>query len=173
MAAAAFELCLNRGVTGSDRTFDALEAIVCGGLLIGILDALDAVIFFGTQGTSAVGVYQFVASGLLGPPAFAGGVPVALLGLLIHFVIAFVATAVYVVAVPYWPTLAQRPFVWGPMYGIGVYIVMNFVVLPLSAAPPSPLSAAAVLNGFIGHAVLVGLPVALIARRTRRSPLIS
>jgi hypothetical protein len=49
--------------------------------------------------------------------------------------------------------------------GIAVFIVMNFVVLPHTAVVKSPLSLPLLLNGVLAHALFVGLPIALAARR--------
>ncbi len=58
---------------------------------------------------------------------------------------------------------------WGTIYGVAAYFVMNFVVIPLSAAPKVPFSLAPLLNGVVGHALLVGLPIALFARRSAKA----
>jgi hypothetical protein len=44
---------------------------------------------------------------------------------------------------------------------------MNYVVMPLSAAPQLPFALAPFINGVAGHAAFVGLPIALNARRVR------
>ncbi len=142
----------------------AWETMVYGGLAAGVLDFFDAVVFNALRGTSAVRVWQFVASGLLGRAAFNGGMKTALLGVLLHFMIAFILAAIYYVACRLWPTLLRRSEWWGIIYGVAVYVVMNFVVLPLSAAPPLGFKLSPALNGVIGHALLVGLPIALAAR---------
>ncbi len=54
---------------------------------------------------------------------------------------------------------------WGLAFGVGVFLVMNLMVIPLSRIPASVPSLPLVLNGVIGHALLVGLPIALAARR--------
>lgn len=58
------------------------------------------------------------------------------------------------------------------LYGLVVYAVMNFIVLPLSAAPPRNAPAGAVLlNGLLIHVFGVGLPSALSAAWvSRREP---
>ena len=53
----------------------------------------------------------------------------------------------------------------GTIYGAAVFIVMNFVVLPHAAVVKSPLSLPLLLKGVLGHALFVGLPIALAARR--------
>ena len=63
------------------------------------------------------------------------------------------------------PMLSREPVMWGTIYGAAVFIVMNFVVLPHTAVVQSPLFLPLLLNGVLGHAFFVGLPIALAARR--------
>ncbi len=64
----------------------SMKAVLVGGALVGVLDGLDAVVALKVLvGLGPIKIYQFVASGLLGPTAFAGGGATALLGLFIHF----------------------------------------------------------------------------------------
>jgi hypothetical protein len=141
------------------------RAILLGGLAAGILDLTYAVVVSRLlRGTSAVRVFQSVASGLLGEDAYEGGGATAALGVFLHFVIAFGAAFVYVAASRRLPSLVQRPFLWGALYGMAVYLFMNFVVLPLSAFPHELSYPPAVLaRGLAGHIVCVGLPIALAA----------
>lgn len=143
----------------------APRAILLGGLVVGALDALDAVIFFGLRGAKPIAVFQSIASGLLGRAAFRGGLGTALLGACLHFFIATVVVLVYYVASTRLRILVRHPVVCGIAYGIAVYVVMNRVVVPLSAAasggtPPLPVLA----NGLLIHMFGVGLPSALFAR---------
>lgn len=142
------------------------KAILWGGLAAGVLDAVDGAVAFGTQGLNPIQVLQYIASGCLGQRAFTGGLATAGLGALLHFFIAFVVAAVYVLACPRLPAIKPRPFLYGPLYGAGVYFFMNYLVLPLSAVAPSPFKFGLFLNGVIGHALFVGLPIAWFARRT-------
>jgi len=142
------------------------RAIVVGGLAAGLLDLVDALVAYKLAfGMSPVVIYQFVASGLLGKAAYTGGLPAALLGLAIHFLIAFTAATVFVLASERVPQLRRDAVGWGLAFGLAVFAVMNFVVIPLSrigaSTPPLPL----IVNGLLGHAFLVGLPIALAARR--------
>jgi len=142
------------------------RAILRAGLIAGGLDALDGVVAFGlVLGMSPLQVLQYIASGLLGRAAFSGGLPVAALGGVLHFLIAFVAAAVYVGASLRFSPLTEYPVALGAVYGVGVYLFMNFVVLPLSAVPPSAFSLVLFLNGIVGHALFVGVPIAWAARR--------
>lgn len=147
----------------------ALETILYGGLVVGALDALDAMIFFGLWNSSSPkGIFQYIASALLGRASFSGGFATILLGVLLHFLIATILTAIYYCASLYLPMLIRRALVWGPIYGVAAHFVMNFVVTPLSAAPKTRYSVPVMLNGVIGHALLIGLPIALITRWSAR-----
>jgi hypothetical protein len=141
----------------------AVQAVLLGTLVVGTLDILDAFIFFGLRGAGPVRILQSIAAGLLGRDAFQGGAGTAVLGLFLHFVIALVVVALYVGVSRRIPVLALRPFVCGPLYGVAVYLFMNFVVLPMSAAAPGAKTLAVVANGVIIHMLGVGLPSALVA----------
>lgn len=142
------------------------KAILFGGLAAGVLDAADAMVAFKlVLGFDPIPIYQFVASGMLGPSAFQGGVTTALLGLAIHFLIAFTAAAVFVLVAKRVERLRSSFVPSGLAFGVAVWAFMNLFVIPLSKIPPSPFSLPLFLNGVIGHAVLVGLPIAYFAHR--------
>jgi hypothetical protein len=141
------------------------RAILYGTAVVGTLDALDAVIYFGLRGVAPVRVFQGIASGLLGRASFEGGLPTAVLGLALHFFIAFAIVAAYYLASRRLPLLRRRPILCGIAYGIGVYIFMNCVVLPLSAIGWPRFSTASLVNGLLIHVFGVGLPSALFAAR--------
>jgi hypothetical protein len=144
----------------------ALRGVLIGGGIAATLDIVYAFVMSAQAGRSPTWVLQFVASGLLGAESFESGMPAATLGLLAHFGILLAAAALYYAASQRLPLLRQRAVICGLLFGVGVYLFMNFVVLPLSAVPyklaytPSRLA-----QGFVSHAVLVGLPIALAIRR--------
>lgn len=156
----------------------AFETIVYGGIAIGVLDFIDASIFFPLYyGISFVDVWHGPASGVLGREASrAGGLNTALLGILLHFCVAFSIAAVYWLFSRSLPILIRHPVIAGLLFGVAAHFVMQYVVIPLSAIGrvPSWPPTGALLNSLIGHAFLVGLPVALIAawsaRRRRPVP---
>jgi hypothetical protein len=143
-----------------------LGKIIAGaGLLIGVLDISDAFIFYGLHGVPLPRVLQGIASGFLGRAAFAQGHRSALLGLVLHFLIAFAVATIYLLASRRLP-LSRHPLPFGTLYGVAVYVVMNYVVLPLSKVVPKPhFSPVPFVNGVAALIVCVGIPVALIARR--------
>jgi hypothetical protein len=142
-----------------------LKAIALGGLAAGVLDAVDALVAFKlVLGFDPTPIYQFVASGALGPSAFSGGAATALLGLGFHFLIAFSAAAAFVLASLRLPVLRQRPALAGGAFGVSVYAFMNYLVLPLSLVGPASFSLPLFVNGVFGHALFVGVPIAYAAR---------
>lgn len=146
------------------------RAILYGGLTVGGLDLLDALIFFYVRsGAMPMGILHSIAAGLLGPAdARAGGVATAILGFALHFAIAFIIVTVYVVASRYLPVLRSRYVLCGLSYGVVAYFVMTYVVVPLSNARSGGVTPWPVfLNGLLIHAFGVGLPAAWFASRIR------
>jgi hypothetical protein len=141
------------------------RALIVGTLAIGTLDIADAFIFFGLRGVGPVRILQSIAAGLLGRDAFTGGAGTAILGACLHFFIAFCIAATYLFASRRLAFLREHPLVCGPVYGIAVYLVMNLVVLPLSAAGGGFPSGAVLANGVLIHIFGVGLPASIIASR--------
>ena len=141
-------------------------AILWAGLIAGALDLTAAIITNTLRGSTPVRVMQSVASGLLGEESYQGGLKTAALGVLLHFVIAFGAAAVFYAASRKLRFLLRRPVVWGLVYGVLVYFFMSRVVLPLSAFPhrgAPRLSSVAI--GLVVHMLCVGLPISLAVRR--------
>ena len=139
-------------------------------LIAGTLDIVYAVAFsYFRSGTSPSRLLQSVAYGALGREAYNGGAATAALGLGFHFLIAFTITAIFFAAASRYRSLTRRPVITGSLFGIVVYLVMNFVVMPLSRIGPRPLPAAIVMvTGVLVHMFLIGVPIAWGARRAFR-----
>jgi hypothetical protein len=144
----------------------ALWKVIAGAtLLVGTLDISDAFIFYGLRGVTPTRILQGIASGVLGRAAFGMGHRSALLGLFFHFFIAFSATTVFLLASHKLP-VARHPFLYGTLFGVALYLVMNYIVLPLSQIglrPTPPLIP--LINGVAALIVCIGIPLAFIARR--------
>lgn len=141
------------------------RAIALGGLTVGSLDALDAALFFEPRGVPLDRIFRGIAGGLLGrEAAMAGGTAMLLLGIVLHFTVATGIVTVLVLAARRRPALVRRPLVVGPIYGMLAWLVMNFVVIPLSAIGPRIPPTPAVINGLLIHMAGVGIPAALFAR---------
>jgi hypothetical protein len=142
----------------------AVRAIAITGLIVGVMDITSAFILAITRGSTVMRLLQFVASGLIGPKAFAGGTATALLGLGLHFVIAFAVVAVFYAASCRLAFLRERPVLAGVVYGAFVFGVMNLIVLPLSAAKPRHSLTGDLIQIGI-HMFIIGLPTSLLVRR--------
>jgi hypothetical protein len=145
-----------------------LETILLGGGIAGVLDISDAVVVTLLLGGRPLRMLQGIASGLLGPRAFEGGLATSALGLGLHFFIALSAAAVFLAATRIWPWLLRRPIASGVAFGLCVWAFMRFVVIPLSLVRmghPGPLLVA---NQLFIHAFGVGVPIAWFAARSAR-----
>jgi hypothetical protein len=148
------------------------RAILTAGLVVGVLDISSAFVIWWQRGVGAPRGLQGIAAGLLGGSAFDGGLATAGLGLALHFFVAFVVVSVFYLASRKIGFLTNHPFVSGVLYGIGVYLVMYWFVLPTTF----PTFRHRVWNELIAvaiHISLIGLPCALIvsrySQRTRQS----
>jgi len=140
--------------------------VFLGGLVAGTFDITYACIFwFLKRGVAPTRVLQSVASGLLDGASFTGGARTALLGLALHYFIAMSMAVTYYLVARRWSELWQRPWLYGPLYGVLLYGIMNYIVVPLSAANPGSRDLAWVLLSIAVHAFLIGTPCALFARR--------
>jgi hypothetical protein len=144
-----------RGVTSS---------LLLGAFTVGVLDALDAVVFFGLRDVAPIRIFQSIASGLLGRAAFTGGLGVAVLGAALHLLNATLIVSVCYLIGTRWRRLLSTPLLAGPVYGLIAYTVMNYVVIPLSAARPAPFAWPVFLNGIGIHMLGVGIPSVIAAR---------
>ncbi|MCE9576099.1 MAG: hypothetical protein K8W52_23305 [Deltaproteobacteria bacterium] len=147
----------------------AVRAILLGGAIAGLLDITYACVHSAiASGATPTQVLHSVAAGAIGRDAAkAGGVPTAALGLALHFFIALSMAACFVGATRVEPRLNRWPVLAGLVYGRGLYVVMNYVVVPLSAigavfhAPTGQFFYGALVT----HTLFVGIPIALCARR--------
>ncbi len=143
----------------------ARHVILLGGIVAALLDiALAMTFWWFYNGASPLVILQSIAAGLLGKDSFAGGLGTVALGAFLHVFIACVMAAVYFVGCLRWSVLYQRPIFFGAVYGVGLYLAMSYVVLPLSNASPLPFIPSWFLASVLSHVVLVGIPIALVAR---------
>lgn len=143
--------------------------VVAGGLVAGALDITFACTYWAlARDVPAERILQSVASGVLGKASYEGGGATALLGLALHFFITLAMSAAYYAVSRRLPALWQRPLAMGAAYGLLLYGVMNFVVVPLSnAAVSAPALNLWTFAGIAAHVLLVGVPIALCVRRAR------
>ena len=146
------------------KNSEAFRAILTAGLVVGVLDISSAFVIWWQRGVALQHGLQGIAAGLLGGSAFDGGLVTAGLGLALHFFVAFVVVSVFYLASRKIEFLIIHPVVSGVLYGIAVYIVMYWFVLP-TAFPTFRHRLWNELLAVAIHISLIGLPCALIVRR--------
>jgi len=145
-------------------------AICWIGLVAGTLDITENLVFNHFRGISPWRVFQYIASGLIGMKSFQSGWALVWLGVTIHYAIAFAWTGIFFISALKFPTLTRRPIISGVIYGLIVYLVMNFTVLPLSKVPhpPAATTIASRVNAVLALIFCIGLPISLFTRQTSR-----
>lgn len=143
--------------------------VVAGGLVAGTLDIVYACVFWALKaGVPPRRIFQSVAAGVLGRASFAGGARTAALGLVLHFSIAMSMSVAYFAVASRYGALHRRPMLYGAAYGLLLYGIMNYVVVPLSAAASGSTDTLWVTLSIAVHMFLIGIPIALAARRAHR-----
>src|SRR6202008_3076945 len=140
--------------------------VLLGGLVAGTFDITYACTFwYLKRDVLPTRVFQSVASGLLGDASFTGGSRTAGLGLVLLYFIATSMAVTYYLFARRWAELWRRPWVYGPLYGVLLYGIMNYIVVPLSAANPGSRNVVGVVLSIPVHAFLIATPIALFTRR--------
>ena len=144
------------------------------GLIAGTLDISENLIFNAFRHITPTMVFQYIASGLTGPWAFRAGAASVVVGVAIHYSIALVWTVVYWLASRRVPVVIRRPVMSGLVYGGAVYVVMNWVVLPLTRVPRAhaAMSLASRISGVLALLFCIGVTIAVLVQREalRRVP---
>lgn len=147
-------------------TRTALGWVLFGGFVAGALDFAFATTFWALQGVTPQRVWQSVAAGLLGKSSFDGGTATALFGVALHYLIATTMSLGYALPARRLDALRRHPWPLGALYGLLLYAVMTYLVVPLSAAPAGGGGNRLwVACSVLAHVVLVGWPCAWAARR--------
>ena len=145
-----------------------LRSIALGGIIIGIVHLIiqEWLVFSLLEKNPFIIVLQYIASAALGNVSFEGGIATALLGVLFHLFTSFVIAGVFILSADRIPLLRRYTFAGSLLYAFGAFIVMNLIVLPLSAAPPLPApTMPQLIELIIEHLVVIGLPLGILVRQ--------
>ena len=142
--------------------------ILIGTLLAGTLDILAAIGLTLFYGGDPMRMLRGVAAGPF-PGATEWGTGGSLLGLAVHFTLMAIMVTLFVLAAARLRRLWEQPLLWGTLYGLATYVVMNLLVVPLRWPERFPPSTRAIITQLFCHIVLVGIPIALVAARHFRS----
>jgi hypothetical protein len=150
------------------------KPIAVATLVAGTLDIASAIILTLLHGKSVTGMLQGVASGPFGAWPHASGWLGAMAGLMVHFAIMAVMAAAFAVVARGLPRLRERWLAYGAGYGVLLYLVMYWIVLPLRfpGAGGASGGVGGILIPLAIHILLVGIPIAAIIGKSsvQRSP---
>ena len=136
-------------------------AILLGGLIAGTVDTGAAVLI---SGKDALFILKFIAAGLIGKTALQGGAGTAALGLALQWAMSLIIAGIYVLASLRLGWLRRAWIQWGLAYGVAVFVVMNYVVRPLSAIGGIPHFTVSSFGQNLAAMLIFGLIVAFFAQ---------
>jgi hypothetical protein len=160
---------MSASLASMPRPIDWFQVFL-GGLLIAAGDIAFAItVWFSWDAAGFIRVFQTIAVGVLGKASLEGGVPAAMLGAVLHVFMATMFVVACTLVARRVPALLRKPFMYGPPYGVLLYIIMNFVVMPLSrvGASPSFKHLDTIAMSVVAH-MLFGTICMLFARRALR-----
>jgi hypothetical protein len=132
-------------------------------LVAGTLDILSAFVFAGMNGKGPLTVLGGVATGPFGDAMANSGWTSAAVGLGVHFGIMALQVATFMLLAAWQPGILQTRVVTGVLYGLAVYVVMYWVVLPIRWPDAFPANALRhIPTALFAHICCAGLPIALI-----------
>jgi|SRR6185437_15289827 len=139
-----------------------VRAIVAGGLIAGTVDIGAAALI---SHFSPATIMRFIAGGMLGKAALHGGPQASLIGLGLQWAMSLLIAAIFVAAALRGRWMLHHPVIAGLGYGAGVFFVMNYIVVPLSAWHRWPAFGLISFAENMLAMLLFGLIVAFCARR--------
>lgn len=97
---------------------------------------------------------------------FLGGAGTPALGFVIHLVIAWLIAAAFYLTVANLALLRSNLPLGGLLYGIVLFFVMTFVVLPPGTAPsPDSTQPLFIVEGVLSTVIFIGMPLAMLSRK--------
>jgi hypothetical protein len=113
-------------------------------------------------------VLKYIASGVFGKDAYAGGTEMILCGLLFHFMIAFACTLVYFLLYPKLKFLHWNIFFSSLLIALVAWAVTTQLIMPMSQIKQPPFDLTKALSAIAILYVCIGLPVSYFAKRFYR-----
>jgi hypothetical protein len=141
------------------------KTILLTTLLAGTLDILSAytTVYIRT-GEISKKMFQYIAGGALGlETSMKGGWGVIALGVFFHYFIAFSFTLFFFLIYQRARLYRFNKYITGLIYGLFAWVIMNLVVLQLSALPAPVYKLQGIIVGASVLMVMIGLPISLSA----------
>jgi hypothetical protein len=145
-----------------------LKIIFLSGFITGSLDGIAAIILFAHPLNlhNISGIFRYIASGLFGQKAYSSGFIYPFYGVILHFLIALIWSAIYL-------TILYQVFktgsVWAKIIFLAslIWIVMNGFVMPLCGLNSVHNDGWSIMSSFLVLVFCVSLPICLIAEKRR------
>jgi hypothetical protein len=145
-----------------------LKLIIKAGLIVGTLDIIAAFLnFYFKTGKNVTIVLKYIASAVFGKSAMAGGDLMVLSGLLFHYVIALIFTVFFAFIFSKLLAWFQHTWLIALIYGVFIWLVMNFLIVPHSNASPIPFSWSAGLTNCLILIICIGYPLTYLFRKNK------
>ncbi len=142
------------------------KTVVMACLLVGSLDIISALThFYLKTGKDPAIVLKYISSAVLGKSAYSGDTNMAVLGLLLHFLIAFIWTILFFIIYPKLKLLSWNRIITGILYGIFIWIIMSRLVVPMSKASVGAFDLKQAIIAVLILIGAIGLPLSFIAHR--------
>jgi len=143
-----------------------LFAALCGGLVAGTLDVGMAALL---NSASPLVDLLFIASGILGKTAYHAGLAAVLLGLGLQWIMSLVIAVIYIFGsrrITLLKNLLRNSWALGGiLYGLAIFFVMSYIIVPLSAAVPKPSFTPQTFAENLLAMIVFGLIIAFFAHR--------
>ncbi|HZV39176.1 MAG TPA: hypothetical protein VFF96_10565 [Pseudoxanthomonas sp.] len=139
--------------------------LLIGTALIGSADLLFAWSFWASKGVSFVDILHSIARGWYGKASDGMGMTSALVGAASHYTIIFGMLLAYSLAARLHAGFTRYVIVLGAAYGLLLYLIMNFVLLPLSAAGLPKFNNLAWVASSIAMHMLIGVMIAWFVKK--------
>lgn len=150
----------NQTAPGSTKT------IIIAWLICGSLDILTAFIdYYIKTGKGPDGVLKYIASGVFGKDAFGGSSLMIWLGLMFHYLIALLFTLLFFLLYPRMKFLQFNVLITAIIFGLIVWAIMNFVVVPISNTPKSTSGQRNLIKPLLILICMIGLPLSIVYKR--------
>ena len=147
----------------SPSAFSCIATIV---LLAGSADILIALLQYNwSTGKNPTTVLKFIASGIFGGRAFAGGDVMIWWGLVFHYCIVLLWVLFFYFSFPLLFSFVNNRWIFALLAALCIWIVMNLVVLPLSQTPSMPFRWQPALISMGILFIAVGIPLSFLLRR--------
>jgi len=156
---------ISASVANNNNSPLIMKPILRAGFIAGVLDITAAIVTYliMAPGKNPVRILNYIASGVFGKEtAYSEGWTMPVLGLIFHFMIAFIWAILFYLLYPYFNKVVKNKWVAGILYGILVWIIMNSVVVPLSNTPKNPFRLSSAIIGVLTLIIFLGIPISLI-----------